>query len=62
MERIKMLLVFQVRYNMSLFAQSDGKAEFSFEDLLTFITGADRLPPLGFPRFISLCFYSQVGV
>lgn len=37
----------------------DGKAEFSFEDLLTFITGADRLPPLGFPRFISLCFYSQ---
>lgn len=47
---------------MSLFAQSDGKAEFSFEDLLTFITGADRLPPLGFPRSISLCFYSQVGV
>ncbi|KAK9519671.1 hypothetical protein VZT92_022383 [Zoarces viviparus] len=38
---------------------SDGKADFSFEDLLAFITGADHLPPLGFPRLISLRFYSQ---
>ncbi|XP_038150974.1 uncharacterized protein LOC119789863 [Cyprinodon tularosa] len=38
---------------------SDGEAYFSFEDLLLFITGADHLPPLGFPKLISLCFYSQ---
>ncbi|CAK6972814.1 uncharacterized protein LOC121900595 [Scomber scombrus] len=38
---------------------SDAQADFSFEDLLTFITGADHLPSLGFPRLISLCFYSQ---
>ncbi|KAK5906878.1 hypothetical protein CesoFtcFv8_004784 [Champsocephalus esox] len=38
---------------------SDGQAECSFEDLLTFITGTDHLPPLGFPRLISLCFFSQ---
>ncbi|XP_042272961.1 uncharacterized protein LOC121900595 [Thunnus maccoyii] len=38
---------------------SDGQADFSFEDLLAFITGADHLPPLGFPRLISLHFYSQ---
>ncbi|XP_026201828.1 G2/M phase-specific E3 ubiquitin-protein ligase-like [Anabas testudineus] len=38
---------------------SDGQAEFFFEDLLAFITGADHLPPLGFLRLISLRFYSQ---
>lgn len=43
-------------------AQSDGQADFSFEDLLAFLTGADHLPPLGFPRLISLRFYSQVGI
>lgn len=43
-------------------AQSDGQADFSFEDLLAFITGADHLPPLGFPGLISLRFYSQVGM
>ncbi|XP_034387200.1 G2/M phase-specific E3 ubiquitin-protein ligase-like [Cyclopterus lumpus] len=37
----------------------DGKADLSFEDLLAFITGDDHLPPLGFPKLISLCFYSQ---
>ncbi|KAE8293909.1 hypothetical protein D5F01_LYC06850 [Larimichthys crocea] len=38
---------------------SGGKADFSFEDLLIFITGTDHLPPLGFPKMISLHFYSQ---
>ncbi|XP_042370041.1 G2/M phase-specific E3 ubiquitin-protein ligase-like [Plectropomus leopardus] len=38
---------------------SDGQTDFSFEDLLAFITGADHLPPLGFTTSISLCFYSQ---
>lgn len=38
---------------------SDGEAALSFEDLLTFITGADHLPPLGFSRPITLRFYSQ---
>ncbi|KAK5869539.1 hypothetical protein PBY51_024247 [Eleginops maclovinus] len=38
---------------------SDGQADFCFEDLLNFITGAHHLPPLGFPRLISLCFFSQ---
>nr|XP_040040558.1 uncharacterized protein LOC120824057 isoform X2 [Gasterosteus aculeatus aculeatus] len=38
---------------------SDGKAHFSLEDLLAFISGADHLPPLGFSRMISLRFYSQ---
>ncbi|KAM4547894.1 uncharacterized protein PAE49_016380 [Odontesthes bonariensis] len=38
---------------------SDGQTDFSFEDLLIFVTGADRLPPLGFRKLISLRFYSQ---
>nr|XP_033478032.1 uncharacterized protein LOC117254121 [Epinephelus lanceolatus] len=38
---------------------SDGQTDYSFEDLLAFITGADHLPPPGFPRLISLRFYSQ---
>ncbi|KAL6108345.1 uncharacterized protein ACO6RY_18896 [Pungitius sinensis] len=38
---------------------SDGKANFSFEDLLAFISGADHLPRLGFSTMISLRFYSQ---
>lgn len=46
---------------MSPCVHSDGRTDFSFEDLLTFITGADHLPPLGFPRSISLRFYCQVG-
>nr|XP_054608029.1 G2/M phase-specific E3 ubiquitin-protein ligase-like isoform X1 [Nothobranchius furzeri] len=37
----------------------DGRADFSFEDLLIFITGADHLPSFGFPKPIALCFYSQ---
>ncbi|XP_018526424.1 uncharacterized protein LOC108879587 [Lates calcarifer] len=41
---------------------SNGEADFSFEDILAFITGADHLPPLGFPRLISLRFYSQDGL
>ncbi|CAB1446676.1 unnamed protein product [Pleuronectes platessa] len=41
---------------------SNDQAEFSFEDVLEFITGADHLPPLGFPRSISLHFYSQDGL
>uniref|UniRef100_H3D450 HECT domain-containing protein n=2 Tax=Tetraodon nigroviridis TaxID=99883 RepID=H3D450_TETNG len=36
-----------------------GRADFSLEDLLTFITAADRLPPLGLPTLIPLRFYSQ---
>lgn len=40
---------------------SDGQADFSFEELLSFITGAARLPLLGLSAFISLRFYSQVG-
>ncbi|XP_071760322.1 G2/M phase-specific E3 ubiquitin-protein ligase-like [Centroberyx gerrardi] len=39
----------------------DSQTDFSFEDLLAFITGADHLPPLGFPRSISLRFYCQDG-
>lgn len=39
---------------------SDGEADFSFEDLLTFIAGADHLHPLGFPSQIFLRFYTQV--
>uniref|UniRef100_A0A3B4UYK5 HECT domain-containing protein n=1 Tax=Seriola dumerili TaxID=41447 RepID=A0A3B4UYK5_SERDU len=41
---------------------SNGQTDFSFEDILAFITGADHLPPLGFPRLISLRFYSQDGL
>ncbi|XP_023195862.1 uncharacterized protein LOC111609764 [Xiphophorus maculatus] len=41
---------------------SDGETYFSFEDLLLFITGTNHLPPLGFPKFISLRFYSQDSV
>nr|XP_020442851.1 uncharacterized protein LOC109952225 isoform X2 [Monopterus albus] len=38
---------------------SDGQADFSFEELLAFITGADHLPAFGLSRNISLHFYSQ---
>ncbi|KAF7654018.1 hypothetical protein LDENG_00075750, partial [Lucifuga dentata] len=38
---------------------SNNQADFSFEELLAFITGADHLPSLGFPRQISLHFYCQ---
>ncbi|XP_055364606.1 uncharacterized protein LOC114853674 isoform X2 [Betta splendens] len=38
---------------------SGGQADLCFEDLIAFITGADRPPPLGFPTLISLRFYSQ---
>nr|XP_008282516.1 PREDICTED: uncharacterized protein LOC103359089 [Stegastes partitus] len=38
---------------------SDGQAEFSCEELLSFITGTDHLPPPGLPTLISLRFYSQ---
>ncbi|XP_032427238.1 G2/M phase-specific E3 ubiquitin-protein ligase-like [Xiphophorus hellerii] len=41
---------------------SDGETYFSFEDLLLFITGTNHLPPLGFPKFISLRFYSQDSI
>ncbi|KAM7012595.1 G2/M phase-specific E3 ubiquitin-protein ligase-like [Tautogolabrus adspersus] len=40
---------------------SDGQADFSLEELLCFITGADHRPPLGFPELISLRFYTQEG-
>lgn len=40
---------------------SDGQADFSSEDLLSFITGAGRLPLLGPSTLVSLRFYSQVG-
>ncbi|XP_034035355.1 uncharacterized protein LOC117518352 isoform X2 [Thalassophryne amazonica] len=39
---------------------NEGRADFSLEDLLTFITGADRLPPGGFSKLVCLRFYSQV--
>lgn len=37
----------------------DCEADFTFEELLAFITGVDHLPPLGFSRLISLRFFSQ---
>lgn len=30
-------------------------------DILSFITGADRIPTLGFTRLISICFYESDG-
>lgn len=35
----------------------DKKTELCFEDLLVFITGADEVPPLGFPQKPSIHFY-----
>ncbi|XP_041646698.1 uncharacterized protein LOC121511905 isoform X2 [Cheilinus undulatus] len=40
---------------------SNGKADFTFEDLFSFITGADHPPPLGFSRLIPLRFHFQDG-
>ncbi|XP_074524613.1 uncharacterized protein LOC141789177 [Halichoeres trimaculatus] len=37
----------------------DCEADFTFEELLAFITGAAQPPPLGFSRLISLHFFSQ---
>lgn len=42
--------------------QLDCQVDFSLQDLFIFITGAHQLPPLGFLKPLSLCFYSQVGV
>ena len=63
LQEIRVLL--RIHFNQKVIPpceQSDGQADFSFEDVLAFVTGADRLPPLGFPRLISLRFYSQVGI
>ena len=30
-------------------------------DILSFITGVDRIPALGFTRMISICFYESDG-
>ncbi|CAG5863255.1 unnamed protein product, partial [Menidia menidia] len=38
---------------------NDGRTDFSLEDLLVFITGADHLPPLGLHKRVSLLFYCQ---
>ncbi|XP_076866557.1 uncharacterized protein LOC143517694 isoform X2 [Brachyhypopomus gauderio] len=32
---------------------------FTFEDLLVFVTGADAVPPLGFPQRLQIQFYDQ---
>nr|XP_020510604.1 G2/M phase-specific E3 ubiquitin-protein ligase-like isoform X2 [Labrus bergylta] len=40
---------------------SDGQADFSLEELLFFIIGAEHQPPLGFPDLISLRFYTEEG-
>lgn len=44
-----------------LWILSDHKADFSFEDLLTFITGAGHRHPLGLSSQIYLRFYVQVS-
>ncbi|KAK2814659.1 hypothetical protein Q5P01_000862 [Channa striata] len=33
--------------------------DISFEDLLVFVTGADHIPPLGFPHPCTITFYDQ---
>ncbi|XP_060890958.1 G2/M phase-specific E3 ubiquitin-protein ligase-like [Labrus mixtus] len=40
---------------------SDRQADFSLEELLFFITGAEHQPPLGSPKLISLRFYPEEG-
>jgi len=34
-------------------------AKVMLPDLLQFITGADKIPPLGFPKDITICFYDK---
>ena len=38
---------------------AEGVVDFNFEDLLIFLTGADCLPPLGFPNRCTIDFYDQ---
>ncbi|CAL8378000.1 unnamed protein product [Gadus morhua 'NCC'] len=42
-----------------LLAIEEGVVDFKFEELLIFLTGADCLPPLGFPDRCSINFYDQ---
>ncbi|XP_051976561.1 G2/M phase-specific E3 ubiquitin-protein ligase-like [Xyrauchen texanus] len=37
------------------------RVQLTFEDLLTFVTGADAVPPLGFPQQPEIQFYDQEG-
>ncbi|XP_061168356.1 uncharacterized protein LOC133180090 [Saccostrea echinata] len=52
-------------YSWELFLQdvSDGNIQATLEELLSFITGADQVPPTGFPKCIDIIFYaSEIGV
>lgn len=48
------LLIFQLKFiNFSLVAE---ESSVTLEDILVFATGADKIPPLGFPSKPKLCF------
>lgn len=40
-----------------MFLISDESVDVSFGDLLAFITGADKVPPRGFPKCIDIKFF-----
>ncbi|XP_039858693.1 G2/M phase-specific E3 ubiquitin-protein ligase-like [Simochromis diagramma] len=42
-----------------LMAIQEQEVDHTFEELLVFITGADLLPPLGFPQSCNIDFYDQ---
>jgi hypothetical protein len=46
-------------FNYFKLMSAEGVVDFKFEELLVFLTGADCLPPLGFPDRCSINFYDQ---
>lgn len=50
-------------YSWEVFLQdvNDEEVDCTFKDILIFITGADHVPPGGFPSQISIDFYSENG-
>ena len=52
---------FLLAISFYLFIFADKSVTFSYEDLLIFITGADKIPPTGFPSAIHIEFYSYDG-
>ena len=45
--------------DVDVFCTAEGCSKVTLEDILNFVTGADRVPPLGFPGSITVDFFSQ---
>jgi hypothetical protein len=46
-------------YNLSFIVLADKATDVRQEDVLVFVTGADKSPPMGFHQNITLMFYNR---